>query len=412
MRIYSCEAAESLSASWLIAGMLVVGFAGVLGVVALRRTEWRPAFADVLWFVVPLLPVVNLIDLGSRNLTADRFLYLPMLGVAAILARGMLWLLDQRPAMGKASAVTIALFVVGFAVVTSLHSRVFASSSSFWEYEARRNTENPFALHAVGTARTLAGLRDTGLAFLERAQQVAEGTCVHADQVRAAKDLGWALSLRARPSDRQELIQMRAAYAQVPSSGFFAYDGPSGWSVQLTPEEARDFVSDELHYILPRATIEARLGNIDEAVKLLEAAGSVGELHPQARSLRLRLLAVRRHAQPSPAESVKHDSAGGLENLTSVLATMDETVEHAHIPEERRGSLAAYALGFGQAPNELDALPPRDRAILEALRAFSSDEPVDIEGIQAYAEDSNELPRFIGLARASSELRRLDAQLR
>jgi hypothetical protein len=100
MRIYSCEAGESLSASWLMMGTLLVGATTVLGIIAVRRKEWRPAFADLLWFVVPLLPVVNVLDLGSRNLTADRFLYLPMLGVVAILARGMLWLLARRPAIG------------------------------------------------------------------------------------------------------------------------------------------------------------------------------------------------------------------------------------------------------------------------------------------------------------------------
>ena len=411
MRIYSCEAGESLSASWLIMGTLLVGATTVLGIIAVRRKEWRPTFADLLWFVVPLLPVVNLLDLGSRNLTADRFLYLPMLGVVAILARGMLWLLARRPAIGNASAITVAVFVVGFAVMTSLHSRVFTSSSSFWEYEARRNTENPFALHAVGTARTLAGLRDTGLEFLERAQRVAERTCVHIDQVRAATDLGWAHSLRVGPNDREKLLKMRSAYAQVPSSGLFAYDGPSGWSVQLTPEEARDLVSEELRYMLPRATIEARLGNIDEAVEIVEAPGW-GELHPQTRSLRLRLLAAQGRDQRALIESVKHDSVADIESLTSVLATVDETLAHAHIPSERRGSLVAYALGFGQAPDELDSLSPRDRAILEAVRAYSTDAPVDIEGMQAFAEGSDELPGFIDLARASSDLRRLDAQLR
>ncbi|MDH3726416.1 MAG: DUF2029 domain-containing protein, partial [Myxococcales bacterium] len=158
MRIYSCDAGESLLAGWLAGGVLVVVATTALGIAAVRRNAGRPVLADALWLTVPLLPVVNLLDLGSRNLTADRFLYLPMLGVAAISARGVLWLLDRRPAVGRVTAVAITVLVTGFAVVTSLHSRVFASSSSFWEYEAQRNPENPFALHAVGTARTRAGL--------------------------------------------------------------------------------------------------------------------------------------------------------------------------------------------------------------------------------------------------------------
>ena len=411
MRIYSCEATESLSVSWLIAGTLLVGAAAALGVLAIRRKEWRPSFADALWFVLPLLPVVNLLDLGSRNLTADRFLYVPMLGVAAMFARGLLWLFARRPAIGRMSAIALTVLIMGFAVVTSLHSRVFASSSSFWEYEARRNEENPFALHAVGTARLLAGLRNSGFEFLERGQRVADRSCVHTDQVRAATDLGWGLSLRAGPDDRETLTKMRSAYARVPSTGLFAYDGSPGWSLRLTPEESRNLVSDELHYILPRATIEARLGNLDEAIGMLESSG-LGELHPQTRSLRLRLLASQGRSSQALLASQQEGPVADIESLTSVLATVEETLAQAEVPSERRGSRFAYALGFGQAPSDLDSLSPRERAILEALRAYSTDEPVDVDSLQAYATDSKELHRFIGLAHAKSELRELDAQLR
>jgi len=413
MRIYSCEAGESLSAGWLAAGTLLVLGTTALGIVAVRRNPWRPVFADALWIVVPLLPVVNLLDLGSRNLTADRFLYLPMLGVAALLARGVLWLLDRRPAVGKVSVVAIVVLLVGFAGVTSLHSRVFASSSSLWEYEAQRNPENPFALHAVGTARTRAGLRNSGLELLERAQAAAAGTCVHTDQVRAAKDLGWALSSNARANDREALMKLQATYARVPADGLFEYDGPSGWSVQLTPEETRDLISNELHYALPLATIEARLGHVDEAMAIFEASRSGrSELHPQSQSLRLRLLAGQGHVRQSLIELAKQKSIADVESLTSVLGTLHETLEHAHVAPEDQASLARYSLGFGQAPNDLEALTSEDRAILKALRSYSTDEPVDIDALQPHTENSNELSRFIRLAEAKAKIRQLDAQLR
>lgn len=410
MRIYSCEAGESLLAGWLAGGVLVVVATTALGITALHRNAGRPVLADALWLVVPLLPVVNLLDLGSRNLTADRFLYLPMLGVAAISARGVLWLLDKRPAVGRATAVAITVLIIGFAVVTSLHSRVFASSSSFWEYEARRNPENPFALHAVGTARTRAGLRDTGLAFLEHAQALAKRTCVHGDAVRAAKDLGWALSLAAGPGNQETLTNLKATYARVPRDGLFEYDGPSGWSVQLTPEEARDLVSDELHYALPRAAIEARLGHLDEAMTILEASGS-GDLHPQSRSLRLRLLAGQGHLRRAVIELARDDSLPEAEGLTSILGTLHETLAEAPLTSDSHPALARYALGFGQAPNDLEALTTRDRTILEALRAYSIDQPIEIDALASYAETSGELSRFIRLAEAKATIRTLDAQL-
>jgi hypothetical protein len=413
MRIYTCGAGESFSIGWLISGALVAAATGALGFVALRRNAWRPAFADTLWLVFPLLPVLNLLDLGSRNLIADRFLYLPMLGVAALTARSVLWLLDRRLAIGRVTAAAVVVLLVGFAVVTSLHSRVFASSSSFWEYEAERNPENPFALHAVGTARTRAGLRNTGLALLQRAQALAERTCVHTDAVRAAKDLAWALSLTAGPDDRDNLTKLLAMYAQVPRDGLFEHDGPSGWSVQLTPEETRALVSNELYYALPLATIEARLGHVDEAMTILEAS-ALGrtELHAQSRSLRLQLLAGQGRLRQSLIELAKERSIPDVESLTSVLGTLHETLADAPLTPEERTALASYALGFGQAPNDLEALSARDRTILESLRAYSIDQPVDTNVLASYAGTSNELPRFIRLAEAKAAIRNLDAQLR
>ncbi len=410
MRIYLCGGGESFSTGWLIGGALVGLTVVMLGVFAFRRTVVRPVFADVLWFVVPLLPVINLLDLGSRNLTADRFLYLPMLGVAALASRAVLWLLERRPPLGKTAATAVGVLLLGFAVVTSLHSRVFASSSSFWEYEAARNPENPFALHAVGTARLRAGLSNTGLAFLERAQDFATRSCVHTDSVRAAKDLGWALSLTAKPDDRETLTKLRATYARVQRDGLFQYDGRPEWSIQLTPDEARDLVSDELYYVLPRATIEARLGNVDEAMRILEAPGS-GELRPQSESLRLRLLAGQGRVRLSLIELAQQDALADADSLASMLGTLHDALTPAPLPPEARAARARYALGFGEPSNDLGAMSDRDRAILGALRSYSLDEPVDIQALEPHAKGSTELPRFIQLAKAKAAIHELDADL-
>ncbi|MGB5696522.1 MAG: hypothetical protein WBM46_12770 [Polyangiales bacterium] len=412
MRIYTCDSGESLAASWLIAGGLFALALGSLGVAAFRTSSWRPVLADALWFVLPLLPVANLVDLGSRNLTADRFLYLPMLGVSALVARGVVFLLERRPALARLTATALGVVLVGFAVLTSLHSRVFASSSTLWEYEVQRNPENPFALHAVGTARMRAGLRRSGIVLLERAQAVAERTCVHVDQVRAARDLGQALALSLGPDDPAALTNLRAAYARASANGRFAYDGPPSWSVQLAPEEARDLVSDELYYALPLATIEARLGHVDEAMRILSVVESSGApLDSQSQSLRLQLLAAEDGVGQSLGELGRERFVAKVEGLASVLGTLQETLEQSRVPPEHRANWTRYALGFGQAPSDLPVSGDRSRVILDALRAYSTHAPIDIETLRARIERSRELPGFIDLAQARAQIRALDAQL-
>ncbi len=413
MRLYECERGEVLPAAWWIGGTLVLGAVILLGILACRRRAWRTVLADALWIVVPLLPVANLIDLGSRNLTADRFLYLPMLGVASLLARGLLWMFDKRVSLGKTVAIVATVVVLGFAVVTSLHSRVFASSSSLWEYEVTRNPDNPFALHAVGTARTRAGLRKSGFDYLERAQGLAARTCVRDDQLRAAKDLAWALALRASPDDPNTLLALQSAYAQMARDGAFAYRGRPPWHMQLTPQETGDFLTEDLQYALPRATVEARLGNIDAAMQILQdqAIGS-DSLHPLSKKLRFRLVAAQGRIEESIRELAQDPSVADARALGSVLAILRETLTRRNLSTDAETRLARYALGFGQAPTDLAGLPRETQTALDAIRAYESDASVDLAALESQSANSTELLRFIELAKARADVRRFDDQLR
>jgi hypothetical protein len=413
MRIYECDRGEVLPAAWWLGGTLVVGAVILLGILAYRRRAWRPVLADALWVVVPLLPVANLVDLGSRNLTADRFVYIPMLGVASLFARGLLWMFRKRATLGKTVAIVASVVVLGFAVVTSLHSRVFASSSSLWEYEATRNPDNPFALHAVGTARTRAGLRNSGFTYLEEAHVLAARTCVRDDQLRAARDLAWALALRTSPDDQSTLLALQGAYAQIARTGAFEYRGRPTWRIQLTPEEASDLLSDDLQYALPRATVEARLGNLDVATQVLrdQAAGS-DSLHPLSENLRLRLVAAEGRLDESLQELARQAVVADAGTLDLVLATLRETLSRTSLPSDAQTRLVRYALGFGPAPNDLAGLPPESRTVLDALRAYESEAPVDLAELERQSANSRELQGFIELAKARAEVRRFDDQLR
>ena len=297
--------------------------------------------------------------------------------------------------------------------MTSLHSRVFASSSSLWEYEVTRNPDNPFALHAVGTARTRAGLQKSGFEYLEQAQALAARSCVRDDQLRATKDLAWALALRTSPDEQSTLLALQSAYAQMARDGSFEYGGRPTWLMQLTPEETSDFLSDDLQYAFPRATVEARLGNIDAATQIvLEQAGRSDSLHPLSENLRLRLVAAQGRIEESLRQLAQERAVADAGMLRTVLATLRETLPQTNLPSDAQTRLVRYALGFGQAPNDLAALPPELRTVFDAVRAYESDAPFDLAALERQSASSRQLPRFIELAKARADVRRLDDELR
>lgn len=89
---YSLRRPESFLSLWPALGLLLGG-----GLVALLIWSWRraplAAFATA-WFLVTISPVVDLVPLSPREMgLADRYLYLPSVGVSILLALGFAALL-------------------------------------------------------------------------------------------------------------------------------------------------------------------------------------------------------------------------------------------------------------------------------------------------------------------------------
>jgi hypothetical protein len=89
-----------------------------------------------------------------------------------------------------------------------------------------------------------------------------------------------------------------------------------------------------------------------------------------------------------------------------------ETLSRTNLPSDAQTRLIRYALGFGQAPNDLAGLVPEIRTIFGALRAYESDAPVDLAALERQSANSRQLPGFIALAKAKADVRRFDEQLR
>ncbi|MEI8190750.1 MAG: tetratricopeptide repeat protein, partial [candidate division NC10 bacterium] len=95
---YSLKRPESFLSLWPALGLLLGG-----GLVALLIWSWRraplAAFATA-WFLITISPVVDLVPLSPREMgMADRYLYLPSVGVPILLAMGFAALL--RPTDGQ-----------------------------------------------------------------------------------------------------------------------------------------------------------------------------------------------------------------------------------------------------------------------------------------------------------------------
>ena len=237
---------------------------------AWRDPRWRPWLADALWFVVALAPTVNIIPMGMKTLVALRFLYLPMVGLAALTGRSLDAASGTRArpyALGFALAALVA-----FGRVTSDHAAHFASAEDLWTYEARIHPCNQHALAEVAAIEFRQGRLARVPATLQRAHRCAVANGVGDDVVTTMVQTAQFLLWTTPDQDQDTLTAVR---------GFFdaMVDARSGtarletrqvhMTLALQPGEFR--MRRALKLEASRAYAHLRTGRFDDAERMLRA---------------------------------------------------------------------------------------------------------------------------------------------
>jgi len=157
----------------------------VIGVQAFFSTQNRMFALGAALFWLALLPVSNLVPIYRPM--ADRFLYLPMTGVAIMLA-SIPW--ERRRVMHGTCMVVVVLIAGALACVTFQREKVWHDSLALWSDTARVNPQSADSQTGLGSALLDAGKPAESVAAFERAIQLRKG--------HAADDYaGMALSLDA-----------------------------------------------------------------------------------------------------------------------------------------------------------------------------------------------------------------------
>ena len=128
-----------------------------IAILVLLASAWRwPALRfGVFWFFLWLLPTNSL--LPRLDVANDRQLYLPLIGVAFLVARI------------PRSTWAVGALCLALAVSTHLRNRVYDDEVVFWADVGRKSPGNPRAFHNLGYALALAGRTEEA----ERAFEVA-----------------------------------------------------------------------------------------------------------------------------------------------------------------------------------------------------------------------------------------------
>ena len=144
---------------WLVAAIGLI----VLSVLAIKLATRRPyVFVGWFWFLGTLVPVIGLVQVG-RQAMADRYTYVPLVGLFLIVAFGLGDALALPPARRRVLMTAGGLVIVSCVWATRVQLRYWSSSEALWEHTIRVTTDNAVAHFSLAVAFTEQGKPDEAM---------------------------------------------------------------------------------------------------------------------------------------------------------------------------------------------------------------------------------------------------------
>jgi tetratricopeptide (TPR) repeat protein len=256
-----------------------VGVAAIvlLGISAVALIGWRRRpylLVGWLWYLGMLVPVIGLVQVGAQA-RADRYLYLPQIGLCIALAWAAVDLCaswpSRRRAFGLSAALALALLTAGAWRQTSF----WQNSETLWTHTLACTARNSVAHFNLGAAVKPRGRLDEAIAEYRKA------LAIKPDFVAALNNLGVALGQQGKfdeaAAQLRQAVQIDPAYASAHHNLGMALQGTRDAAGAIAEfQQAVDLKPDYIaaHYEL--GMLLEKQGKIAEAITHYRKAVETG----------------------------------------------------------------------------------------------------------------------------------------
>ena len=172
------------------AWQVVAALAVILGVSALAIVCWRtrPYLAmGWFWYLGTLVPVIGVLQVGVQS-HADRYTYIPMVGLSILLAWGATDILEQWPGMKPAIVTAAAAYCAICMGLTWTQAEYWQNSGTLFEHTIAVTGENWAAQGDLAAYLMESGRNAESIAHFEEAVRIKP------DWVEAQNNLGGQLT--------------------------------------------------------------------------------------------------------------------------------------------------------------------------------------------------------------------------
>lgn len=174
---------------------------------ALRQASGKPFIAfGWFWFIGMLVPVIGLVQVGNQSM-ADRYTYLPSIGLFILLVWGTAELVSNYKIRRVCLSLGLSLAVVALGFFTRIQLSHWHDSETLFRHTLAVTHNNFVAHYNLGSALLHLGRAN------EAIEQFEKALAIHPRYAEAHVDFGNALLLQQRPHDAifhyQEAIKLQ-----------------------------------------------------------------------------------------------------------------------------------------------------------------------------------------------------------
>ena len=191
------------------AGLLLLA----ISVLVLRVIRRHPYLATGwLWYLGTLLPVIGLVQVGSHAM-ADRYTYVPLIGLFIIIAWSLGDLLTKWPHRRIALALATVVPLSALVIYTSIQIRHWQNSITLFQYTLEVTSDNWLGHNSLGNALAAEGKIGDAIAHYR------ESLRIKPDNARAHNNLGISLAKHKKPdvaiAHFREALQIKPDFADA-----------------------------------------------------------------------------------------------------------------------------------------------------------------------------------------------------
>jgi tetratricopeptide (TPR) repeat protein len=231
---------------WLSAAAVIA----IISAIVITQRASRPyLLVGWLWFLGTLIPVIGLVQVGSQS-HADRYTYIPSIGLAVMIGWGAAELVKNT----KALAAGVLAAGLLWSIVTWNNVEHWKDSDTLFSHAIAVTQDNFVAYNNLGVLRRTQGRIDDAVA------NFAEAVRIQPESFDAQNNLGEALTSAGRPDEA--IPHLTAAVHLSPASAKPYIDLGSAYMRAGRPEDAASQFQEALRCDAANTDAEYRLAAV------------------------------------------------------------------------------------------------------------------------------------------------------